>query len=192
MLYSNPNSRKVLTDACEEVFGASHSWTSEPNNLEKPPITSLDDLNLYFATIQCTTAPYRVFFLPEPWINPMGITWHDCKWRTGFFNQPMIADFFFSEKKDKVTLYGQLITQPGSDRRRLVKHIEEVAKRHKLEDRIRFGPRSHPDSQQSAFFRGNIYKLYGKHDAKSLAKVMKEAIDDFTPAINAIGESLGD
>ena len=187
---SNGIDRKELRKACEMVFGTSRSMTSGKDRPVNPPMRCIEGLNLYFATIQCKTDPYRVFFLPESWIKPMGRTWLECKWNTGFFWQPLIADFNFSAKMDKMTLFGQLETQRGSDRRMIVNRIEEAAKQNSLQNRIEFGTGSHTDSKQSAFFIDNICDLNGKYDAKSLAQFMRKAIKDFKPAIEVIGESL--
>ena len=186
-----------LKKACEEVFGTSRSMTSGKDKLKKPPMQCVEELNLYFATIQHSIDAYRVFFLPESWIDPVfkdGRTWPECKWK-GFLGQPLMADFFFYVDKDKVRLFGQLITTPGDDRRKIAERINKAAEQIARKDPeliniIKFGPKSHPDSRRSGFLQKGTYQLNGKYDAKSLAKVMRQAISDFKPFIDEIGKWL--
>ena len=96
-----------------------------------PIVQNIEGVNLYFNTIQYSEAAYRVFFLPESWIDPIykdGRTWPECKWK-GFFGQPLMAELFFYVDRDKITHFGQLITKPGSDRIKIVERINQAAER---------------------------------------------------------------
>ena len=181
---TNGNKKEEFGNACRMVFG--------DEELSSPTILNIEGLNLYFNTIQYSKDAYRVFFLPQSWADAMHRDkkkWLGCKW-SGIFRQPLMADLCFYVNGDKVTHFGQLYMEPGVNRRNIVERIEQAAEQFSREDRIEFGPRSHPDSMQSAFFKNNSYGLKGKHDAESLAEVMKQAIRDFKPAIDAIGKSL--
>ena len=178
------NNREEFGKACGMVFGEKRG--------NPPTIQNIEGLNLYFNTIQYSKGAYRVFFLPESWANAMHKDkkeWPGCKW-SGFFRQPLMAEFYFYDDRDKMTLFGQLYMEPGADRREIVERIEQAAEQ-LHEGKIEFSSRAHPDSMQSAFFKNNIYELNGKYDAESLATIMKQAIREFKPAIDAIGNSLG-
>ena len=179
------NKREEFGNASRMVFG--------DKGFNAPTIQNIEGLNLYFNTIQYSKDVYRAFFLPESWADAMQKDekeWPGSKW-PGFFRQPLMADFCFYADRDKMTLLGQLYMEPGADRRKIVERIEQAAEQFSGAEMIEFDPRSHPDSMQSAFFQNNIYELKGKHDAESVAKVMKQAIREFKPAIDAIGRSLG-
>ena len=179
------NKKEEFKRACRMVFGDEEIYS--------PFVQNVEGLDLYFNTIQYSKDAYRVYFLPKSWADAMHKdkkNWPGCKW-SGFFRQPLMADFCFYADRDKMTLFGQLYMEPGADRREIVERIEQAAEQFSRDGRIEFGPRSHPDSMQSAFFRNNIYQLNGKHDAKSLAEFMKQAIREFKPTFDAIGKSLG-
>ena len=180
-----------LNNACEMVFGTSDNMVSGINRPNPPPVQTIDGLDVHFGRFFHRSNPYKVFFLPESWVNPLGKTWANCHWLSGFFSQPLMADFCFNVEKDKMTLFGQLKTTPGDGRNKLITCINDAAKRISPPDRIQFNEkRFDPTNPQSAFFIGNEYKLYEKYDADSLARVMREALKDYTPSIEAIGESL--
>ena len=133
-----------------------------------------------------------MYFLPESWAYAMhkdGRKWPDCNW-SGIFKQPLMADLCFYVKKDEVIHFGQLIVPASDVRIRIVECINKATEHFSLEYRIGFGPKYNELRKQSGFFQNNIYKLNGKNDTESLAEVIRQAIRDFTPAIDAIGESL--
>ena len=175
--------------ACDMVFG---KVMPKPKGNEKPPLQSIYGLNLYFNVRRNSRDVYRAYFLPESWANAMhkdGITWPDGCDFSGFFKQPLMADLFFDVRTGKARLFGRLVLPASPVRLKIVACIKETAENYNLEDKIKFDPKYHDGRSRSAFFIDNRYKL-DRYDAESLTKIMKEAIEKFTPAINAIGESL--
>ena len=178
--------RDEFTRACGRVFGE--------KRFREPTIQCIEGLNLYFNTIRYSKDAYKVYFLPESWAYAMhkdGRKWPECDW-SGIYKQPLMADLCFyaneDANKENITYFGQLIVPPSDVRLKIVECISNAAEHFSY--RAGFGPKYNPKRKQSGFFMNNTYKLNGKCDAESLAEIMKEAIRDYTPAIDAIGEAL--
>ena len=180
----------ALIEACEMVFGTSHNMITGKNRPDIPPVKIIHGLNFHFGNIYFHGNLCKVFFLPQSWVNPMGKTWQDCKWKRGFFTQPLMVDFCFDADNNRVKLFGQLHKDPGNDRNEIVDRIEIAAENLKPQTRIGFHARYDPMHPQSTFFKDHEYSLKGKYDAKSLAKIMRKVINDFTVSIDEIGKSI--
>ena len=180
--------------ARELVFGKVANVAYGKREFREPPRQCVEKLNLYYKSVHFYKLYYNIFFLPKSWADAMHEVreiWPDCL-GSGFFKQPLMMDFRFDVKKNEVRLFGQLITNPGDDRDRIVSCIKDAAKQFTPNEWIEFGPDCNSESTKSAFFKRNrgTYMLDGKCNSKSLADAMESLLRDFKPAIDAIGNSL--